>query len=227
MPRNATHSEQQHHVLFGSTSFADGIPQAYLPEASCGPVFFEGFLVLDMSFQKPQQNTRMVPDCQEPRMPLASPFAKQEYVETLRLFDTQTGRLHPFPLEVRRFEYVDLVLFDDAVVWKGALDTSKPAVSSITEPCATFLSWKHFGRSQGYSCERENGADDALGLSIADKTKPANIAGVKHAEAACIEEAVGKTHGEAASTRPREGIRKKPQAKRRKRWGSELRSIFL
>lgn len=119
---------QKRSALFGETSLADGIPEAFLPAPEVGPVVFEGMLLLDRSFLGDEISER----------PEGDP------VETLRLYDVLAERWCPQDIEIKRYENADVVEVEGKPVWIGAMDTRMDAAGTV-EGCANSIwRWRHF-----------------------------------------------------------------------------------
>ena len=98
-------------VQFGSTEYADSIPECLQPDS--GPVYLEGRLVLSLSFQG-------IP----PRFDIV------EYddlaLERYRIWDDLSESWYIKDLEILRFEDTDEVMQYEpvpAVLWNGKMDT--------------------------------------------------------------------------------------------------------
>ncbi|WP_418240671.1 hypothetical protein [Ellagibacter isourolithinifaciens] len=119
---------QKRSALFGETSLADGIPEAFLPTPDVGPIVFEGMLLLDRSFLGDE-----IFECPE-----------GDLVETLRLYDVLEERWCPQPIEIKRYEYADVVEIEGKPVWIGSVDTRMDAVGTVEECANSFWRWRHF-----------------------------------------------------------------------------------
>ena len=119
---------QKRSALFGETNLADGIPEAFLPTPSAGPVVLEGMLLLDRSFLGDE----------------ISEYPEGDLVETLRLYDALEERWCPQPIEIKRYEYSDVVEIDGKPIWIGVVGTHMDAVGAV-EGCANSIwRWQHF-----------------------------------------------------------------------------------
>ena len=119
---------QKRSALFGETSLADGIPEAFLLVPSVGPIVLEGMLLLDRSFLGDE----------------ISGYPEDDLIETLRLYDVLEERWCPQPIEIKRYEYADVVEIEGKPVWIGAVDTRMDAVGTV-EGCAnSFWRWRYF-----------------------------------------------------------------------------------
>ena len=94
-----------------------------LPPKSDGPVFFEGKLVLSLSFCRESEPTPMgkcAPSSCKP-------------VDTLKLWNPERSLwLRHSPI-VHRYEFFDIVDIDGNAVWEGQLDTQRDVVLSEEE----------------------------------------------------------------------------------------------
>ena len=94
-----------------------------LPPKSDGPVFFEGKLVLSLSFCRESEPTPMgkcAPSSCKP-------------VDTLKLWNPERSHwLRHSPI-VHRYEFFDIVDIDGNAVWEGQLDTQRAVVLSEEE----------------------------------------------------------------------------------------------
>ena len=98
------------HAAFGDTNRADGVPDCLVPDN--GPVYFEGRLVLSLSFQGGPINVHTE--------------EAGDLVERFRIWDDLEETWHADGLEVLRFEQADVVVRlgqKPAVLWQGAVDT--------------------------------------------------------------------------------------------------------
>ena len=119
---------QKRSALFGETNLADGVPEALLSAPGAGPVVLEGMLLLDRSFLGGEIPAR----------------PEGDLVETLRLYDALEEQWCPQPLEIKRYEDVDVVEIEGKPVWIGAVDTSMDATGTV-EGCANSIwRWRHF-----------------------------------------------------------------------------------
>ena len=119
---------QKRSALFGETSLADGIPEAFLPAPSADPVVLEGILLLDRSFLGDE----------------ITEFPEDDLIETLRLYDALEEQWCPQHMEIKRYENADVVEIEGKPVWIGAVDTRMDAAGTV-EGCANSIwRWRHF-----------------------------------------------------------------------------------
>ena len=132
----AMHPVRVGNALFGDTDIAGGIPDAFRPQASSGPVFFEGKLIVALSFQDAQA--------------LDGDLSGGETLQgIMQLWDCLgEAWLDDGPM-LMRYDCHDVVLVDGAPVWRGILDTRYDArlVPGWDSACAAingscYLRWK-------------------------------------------------------------------------------------
>ena len=106
-----TGTQAKANIRFGSTEFADSIPEYLSP--SSGPVYLEGRLVLSLSFKGTPPRLESIKD-------------DDVALESYRLWDEMGERWHEDDLAVLRFEHTDVVMRLEptpTAIWSGKLDT--------------------------------------------------------------------------------------------------------
>lgn len=130
-------------ALFGDTDIAGGIPHEHRPSPSNGPVYFEGQLVLALSFQG-DEFTECTGD--------------GEAIDELRLWDVLSDSwFGPSPV-ILRYGTCDLVLADGKPVFRGVVKSEEdvtlvPGWDSICTAVNNqyYLRWKSLRRKSSCS----------------------------------------------------------------------------
>ena len=130
------------HILFGDTDIAGGIPEAFRPSPSPGPVYFEGWLILALSFQAPQGS-------QDSQETIQVPLEEERPRSILQLWDCLSSSwIEDGPI-LWRYDTHDVVFVDGRPVWSGTLDTGKDVnlVPGWSSECArinnqVYLRWR-------------------------------------------------------------------------------------
>ena len=115
-----------------------------LPSKSNGPVFFEGKLVLSLSFCRestPTPMSKCAPSCCDP-------------VDTLKLWSPERCLWLKHSPVVHRYEFFDIVDIGGNAVWEGCLDTQREVAldeDALIEGNAELYRWRFVPTPRG-SC---------------------------------------------------------------------------
>ena len=145
---NATQPMRISSALFGDTDIAGGIPDAFRPQASSGPVYFEGKLIVALSFQ----GADPLPDSAAAIKGMTggnSEDTPEQLQGVWQLWDCLSDSwLDDGPL-LMRFETYDVVLMEGVPIWRGIVETRYDArlvpgwdraCSAINDSC--YLRWR-------------------------------------------------------------------------------------
>lgn len=116
--------------LFGDTDIAGGIPNEFRPSRSDGPVYFEGELVLSLSFQGSGlagtgAETATANNPAGAKTPTPATPADTNQVDSLELWDCLTDTWFEHGPVIERYDGCDMVLVDGTPVYRGIVDSAR------------------------------------------------------------------------------------------------------
>ena len=131
--------------LFGDTDIAGGIPSELRPSPSAGPVYFEGQLVLALSFQSSEDGSCNAVDT----VRVNGVGIKGKPLDELCLWDALSDTWFTPSPSLQRYAGCDVVVVDGTAVYRGIVDTAcdvtlvpgwNSVCTQINSRC--FLRWK-------------------------------------------------------------------------------------